>query len=143
MRIILTISFLFVLLLPTAAQKSTVASKPPSQVPLEIESAVRNGFGPNVKVESQLSSEPFYLLGDFNGDGFSDLEVLVNIEEAEADLKNHGVKYTNVNPYSRLNGAQINPLSDDSHNSFRIEYDETQKTIFDPITRRIASSFKG
>ena len=27
--------------------------------------------------------------------------------------------------------------------TFRIEYDETQRRIFDLITRRIASSFKG
>ena len=107
-----------VLILPTYAQmhRGTASNVPPEQ----IETVVRAGFGSKVKVESHLGSEPFYLPGDFNGDGFSDIAVLVNIEEARAELKSYGVKYINIDPYSRQNGSQIDPLSHDSHNCLGI-----------------------
>jgi hypothetical protein len=119
MKLTLTIVLLTaVTILPTSAQKRRGA--PPHGALGQIEAVVRDGFGPRVKVESQLGSEPFYLLGDFNGDGFSDMAVLVNIEEAGADLKGHGVKFINVDPYSRRNGLQIDPLSHDSQNCLGI-----------------------
>jgi hypothetical protein len=85
----------------------------------QIETVVRDSFGAKVKVRSDIT-EPYYLLGDFNGDGFSDLAVLVDIEEARADLKNHLVRYINIDPYSSQNGLQIDPLSHDSHNCLGI-----------------------
>jgi len=119
MKLLLTIVLLTAVpILPAHAQKRRGA--PPNVALGQIEAVVRDGFGPKVKVESQSGSEPFYLLGDFNGDGFSDVAVLVNIEEARADLKGHGVKYVNVDPDSRRNGLQIDPLSHDSHNCLGI-----------------------
>jgi hypothetical protein len=119
MRLILTSTLLTAaLILPSNAQKRRGT---PPNVPLgQIETVVHDGFGSKVKVESHLGSEPFYLLGDFNGDGFSDIAVLVNIEEARAELKNHEVRYINIDPYSRQNGLQIDPLSHDSHNCLGI-----------------------
>jgi hypothetical protein len=118
MKIMVTVILLLALqTLPSYARQRRGGSGSLSKVPLaQIESVVRNGFGFKVKVESQLGAEPFYLLGDFNGDGFSDIAVLVNIEEARADLKNYGVRYINTDPYSRQNGLQIDPLSHDLQN---------------------------
>src|SRR5688572_13814956 len=114
MKIISTIILLTALLiLPSYAQRRRATPKPSSDVPLEqIESLVHGGFGSNVKVRSEGS---FYLLGDFNGDGFSDIAVTVSIEEAGADLKSHQVKFINIDPYSRQNGSQIDPLSHEYH----------------------------
>jgi hypothetical protein len=119
MKLISTITLLIaVLIWPTDAHKHQGA---PPNAPLEqIESAVRSGFGTKVKVESHLGGEPFCLPGDFNGDGFSDIAVLVNIEEARSELKSYGVRYINIDPYSRQNGLQIDPLSHDSHNCLGI-----------------------
>jgi hypothetical protein len=114
MKTISTIILLTALLiLPSYAQSRRGTPKPSSDVPLEqIESVVHSGFGSNVKVISEGS---FYLLGDFNGDGFSDIAVTVSIEEASADLKSHQVKFINIDPYSRLNGSQIDPVSHEYH----------------------------
>ena len=84
----------------------------------EIQTAIRNGFGSRVKIESADGRS--YLLGDFNGDGFSDIAVLVNIEEAKSDLKHHGVKYVDADPWSRRNGSQIDPLTDNIQNCLGI-----------------------
>lgn len=114
--------FLLVALLspPAHAQRRGAAPEPSPDVAFRrVESAVRTGFGPGVKV---VAAQPTYLHGDFNGDGFSDLAVLVNVEEAgaKAGLKSHGVRFLNVDPYSRQNGAPIDPLSHDSHNCLGI-----------------------
>lgn len=110
MRKILTLILLSALLLPTYAQRSRVTSK---KIGLEqIEAVVQSGFGSSVRV---WPDEPFYLLGDFNGDGFSDIAVTVNIEEAAADLKSHAVNFINID-----NGLRIDPLSHEYHNCLGI-----------------------
>ena len=86
----------------------------------QIEDVVRKEFGDQVKAQTALNSEPFYLLGDFNGDGHPDIAVLVNVEEGRAELKQHGVKYLDTDPYSRTNGSEINPLSAMGHNCIGI-----------------------
>src|SRR5688572_3013991 len=117
MKLILTLILIVVVLVfPAYTQKQRMTF----DVSLEkIEAVVRNGYGFKVRVESQ-ASEPFYLLGDFNGDGFADIAILVNIEAARADLKNHRVKYVNIDAYSSQNGFQIDPLSHDSSNCLGI-----------------------
>jgi hypothetical protein len=84
----------------------------------QIHTAIRNGFGPKTKIETVDGQS--YLPGDFNGDGFSDIAVLLNIEEARADLKDHGVKFIDADPWSRRNGAQIDPITDDMFNCLGI-----------------------
>ena len=122
MKLMVTVIILIALqILPSHALQRKGGSRSSSNVPVEqIANVVNNGFGSKVRVESQLGAEPFYLLGDFNGDGFSDIAVLVNIEEARAELKNYGVRYINTDPYSRQNGMQIDPLSHDSQNCLGI-----------------------
>lgn len=112
-----TILLMALLVLPSHAQRRRGTPKPSSNVPLEqIESVVHSAFGSNVEVRAEGS---FYLLGDFNGDGFSDIAVTVNIEEF-SNLKSHQVKFINIDPYSRLNGSQIDPLADEYHDCLGI-----------------------
>ena len=120
MKILLSISLCTALLLSAArAQKQTSRGKERHDVSLDqIQTTIRNGFGSKVKIESVDGRS--YLLGDFNGDGFSDIAVLVNIEEAKGDLKDHGVRYVDADPWSSRNGSQIDPLTDDIQNCLGI-----------------------
>jgi hypothetical protein len=121
MNYLLAIS-LFIVLLPSSvtAQRQTNTAKAPRHVSLEqLQTAIHNGFGGNVKVGSDLVN-PFYVLGDFNGDGFSDIAVVVNIEEARGELKSHAVKYVDADPWSRNNGSMIDPLMADGRNCLGI-----------------------
>jgi hypothetical protein len=70
--------------------------------------AVRSGFGPGVHVQDSYS--PFYLLGDFNGDGYRDIAVLVNADQAKSDLTGLGVSYIDADPYSPTNGSTLDPV---------------------------------
>jgi hypothetical protein len=56
-------------------------------------------------------TQPFYLLGDFNGDSHDDIAVLVNPEKGKAELKQHNVKYIDIDPSSPTNGREQNPES--------------------------------
>lgn len=86
-----------------------------TSVPTEdIEAAVRNAFG--VKVRVLTRDRPFFLTGDFNGDGKPDIAVLVNIENAREELAAHSVKFIDIDPHSRRNGSQIDPLTTSRHN---------------------------
>ncbi len=79
--------------------------KPVAKVSIdEITSAIRNDFGPSMEVVTD--TQPFYLLGDFNGDSYPDIAVLVNPEESKGELKQHGVKYIDVDPSSPTNGQE-------------------------------------
>jgi hypothetical protein len=76
-----------------------------AKIPIhEITSVIRDGFGPNMAVVKD--TEPFYLLGDFNGDSYADIAVLVNPEKSRAELKQHDVKYIDVDPSSPTNGQK-------------------------------------
>jgi len=75
----------------------------------DIVSVIKNGFGSNMQVVTD--TKPFYLLGDFNGDGKSDIAVLVNPEVAKPQLKQHGIKYIDVDPSSSTNGHLSDPES--------------------------------
>lgn len=78
-----------------------------SQKPTESEvtESIRKNFGSQVKVNTE--SPPYYLLGDFNGDGFRDIAVAVNPEGAQQEMKNAGVKYLDVDPSSETNGQEL------------------------------------
>jgi len=73
--------------------------KPGAVIPIdEITSVIRSAFGQSMEVVTD--TRPFYLLGDFNGDSFADIAVLVNPEKGKAELKQHNVKYIDVDPSS-------------------------------------------
>ena len=80
----------------------------------DIEAAVHNAFGARIQV--MTSDHPFFLTGDFNGDGNTDIAILVNIENGRVELAGHGVKFIDIDPHSKLNGVQIDPLSTSNHN---------------------------
>jgi hypothetical protein len=80
----------------------------------DIEAAVHNAFGSKVQV--MTSDHPFFLTGDFNGDGNADIAILVNIEKGREELTGHGVKFIDIDPHSKQNGVQIDPLSTSNHN---------------------------
>lgn len=71
----------------------------------EVTESIRKNFGSQVKVITE--SPPYYLLGDFNGDGFRDIAVTVNPEGAQQEIKNAGVKYLDVDPSSETNGQEL------------------------------------
>jgi hypothetical protein len=86
-------------------------SEPSAQ---DIEAAVQNAFGSKVRV--MASDHPFFLTGDYNGDGNADIAILVNIENGREGLTGHGVKFIDIDPHSKQNGVQIDPLSTSNHN---------------------------
>ena len=71
----------------------------------DLTTAIRKNFGSKLRIVSD--TKPFYLLGDFNGDGFTDIAVLVNPEGAQQELKLNGVKYIDVEPSSTTNGKEL------------------------------------
>jgi len=75
----------------------------------KISSKIHDQFGPKLKVDNYTS--PYYLQGDFNGDGFGDVAVQVKVEEGREDLKSHKVKYIDINPYNGSNGHEKDPVS--------------------------------
>ena len=68
------------------------------------------------KITSQAEvfdrGNPWYRLGDFNGDGLQDLAVLVLVESGREELRKHGVQFINIDPFSKGNGSEIDPLTD-------------------------------
>lgn len=81
-----------------------------AKIPIdEITSVIRSTFGQSMEVVTD--TQPFYLLGDFNGDSYTDIAVLVNPEKSKEELKLHHVKYIDVDPSSPTNGREQNPES--------------------------------
>lgn len=75
-------------------------------------------------IRSRLTSQtemfdranPWYRLGDFNGDGLQDLAVLVRVESGREELRAHRVKYLDINPFSKRNGSELDPMKDMGQN---------------------------
>ena len=117
MKAFSTFTLLIILSFPICAQDKGAKTKVSLK---EIEDVVRVEFGDQVSVESALNAAPSYLLGDFNGDAHTDIAVLVKAERGRAELKEHGVKYLDTNPYSRTNGSERDPVSTMGHNCLGI-----------------------
>jgi hypothetical protein len=84
--------------------------KPVARIPIhEITSVIRSAFGQSMEVVTD--TQPVYLLGDFNGDSHPDIAVLVNPGKSKAELKQHHVKYIDVDPSSPTNGREQDPES--------------------------------
>lgn len=81
--------------------------------PEELSELVKQEVGSKVKPALGVISEPVYVLSDFNGDGHSDVAIVVVIEEGRDELKNHGVRFLDVDPFSRTNGRELDPNNQD------------------------------
>ena len=92
------------LVLAVVSGHDALQSRKPSAS--EVTESITKNFGSQVKVITE--SPPYYLTGDFNGDGFRDIAVTVNPEGAQQEIKNAGVKYIDVDPSSETNGQELN-----------------------------------
>src|SRR5712691_6548044 len=97
-----------------AQKEKGYKSKAPAKVSVDqIEAAIKSGFGSRMQVVTD--TQPFYLLGDFNGDGYPDIAVLVNPEEGKTELKKYRVKFVDVDPDSSTNGDERDPETTTFH----------------------------
>ena len=104
--------------------------------PEELSDLVRQQVSSKVKPAVGVISEPVYVLSDFNGDGFKDVAVVLVIEEGRDELKNHGVRYIDVDPFSRTNGRELNPNDGDKmgHNCLGLVFLHGSAKDWDPRT---------
>jgi hypothetical protein len=101
---------LVILLLVVAPSRSSQQDKGRNDPSDKISSTIHDQFGPKLKIYNDTS--PYYLRGDFNGDGFGDIAVLVKAEEGKEDLKTHKIKYIDINPFNGSNGKEKDPVVD-------------------------------
>jgi hypothetical protein len=52
-----------------------------------------------------------YLQGDFNGDGFADMAIAVFVDDAREELRQHGVRYVDTDPWGKRNGRQLDVVT--------------------------------
>ena len=107
--VLVALIFSFAFVPPGFGQKPKRSrAKPVAEIPIhEITSVVKSAFGQSMEVVTD--TQPFYLLGDFNGDSHTDIAVLVNPEKSKAELKQNQVKYVDVDPSSPTNGLEQIP----------------------------------
>jgi hypothetical protein len=96
----------------TARRINAGASQKPVQK--DLESLLQKEFGEHVKLTQLEPSN--YASGDFNGDGFKDFAVMVEIENAKSELAERDVKVFDTDPYSKTNGSVLDPLMLDIRN---------------------------
>lgn len=110
----LLLAALACLVAPTPAQRAAPTKLEQDQVV----AAIHDNFG--ASVEPVIDISPFFLRGDFDGDGLDDLAAVVNVEKSRADLRAHGVRYVDVDAYSAKNGAQGDPAAIEPRNCLGI-----------------------
>src|SRR5882762_778944 len=59
---------------------------------------------------------PTILRGDFNGDGFADIAVVVKVDEAKSELKANAVTFVDTDPFSSTNGTALDMYKFEPHN---------------------------
>ena len=84
---------------------------PPNIVirPDELTYLVQQEISSKAKPALGMISEPVYVITDFNGDGFLDVAIVVSIEQGRDELKSRGVRYLDVDPFSKTNGRELEP----------------------------------
>ena len=102
--------------------------------PEELSDLVRQQVSSKVKPALGVISEPVYVLSDFNGDGFKDVAVVLVIEEGRNELKNHGVRYLDVDPFSKTNGRELEPTEKMGHNCLGLVFLHGSAKDWDPRT---------
>jgi hypothetical protein len=102
--------------------------------PEELSDLVRQQVGSKVKPAVGVISEPVYVLSDFNGDGFTDLAVVLVIEEGRDELKSHGVRYLDVDPFSKTNGRELEPNDKMGRNCLGLVFLHGSAKDWDPRT---------
>ena len=95
-------------LLPLTSAACPVTDQRPS--PESVVALVRSTI--TSQAELLDPGNPWYRLGDFNGDGFQDLAVLVLVESGREELRKHGVRYIDIDPFSKRNGSELDPLTE-------------------------------
>ena len=70
-------------------------------------------FGEHVQFHE---TAPTILKGDFNGDGFADIAVVVKVDEAKSELKAHAVTFVDTDPFSSTNGTALDMYKFEPHN---------------------------
>ncbi len=76
----------------------------------DIAEVIHNDFGAKVKVDPSLLAD-YYLIGDFNGDGNTDIAVIVKPEEGKTDIGQFNVNFISIDPSSPKNGQRVDPVA--------------------------------
>jgi hypothetical protein len=112
MSLLVAVTALAIPVVARMQQKRVVVT--PAVTQATVSELLASEFGSNVKVTQFNSSD--HAEGDFNGDGYQDIAVMVNIESATGDLKPHGVRLFDTDPYSQSNGMELDPAKLEVHN---------------------------
>jgi hypothetical protein len=124
---------------PTANAKEDLSliwgqNQSQSLKPEELSNLVQRQVGSKIKPALGVISEPTYVISDFNGDGLSDVAIVVIVEQGRDELKRRGVRYIDINPFSRTNGAELDPSDNDkmSQNCLGIAFLHGSSKELDP-----------
>jgi hypothetical protein len=79
----------------------------------KVAATLHKQFGEHVQFHE---TAPTILKGDFNGDGFADVAVVVKVDEAKTELKDHGVTFLDTDPFSSTNGTTLDMDKFEPHN---------------------------
>jgi hypothetical protein len=106
-------AFLLVLLVVLAApamESQTARPAPANKIsPEELKNLVHQQLGSKAS-----PSDNQYVIGDFNGDGNSDIAIAVTVEEGRDELKHNNVHYLSADPWRKKNGAELDPTAADA-----------------------------